>query len=106
MKALLAAFSLFLAAPMVFGCRLISDGLPNAAAAEEGSITPGCAGRTGMERGSLEPGSGAQVVPVQMPEGLPEGMPGEEKPSDDENKKEKAPTEEGEEPPEPQEEVP
>lgn len=104
MNALLAAFGFLLAAPMAFGCRLLSDQPFDAAAAEEGSITPGCARRTCMERGSREPGSGVQVVPVQLPEGLPEGVPGEEKPSDDESKK--APAEEGEEPPEPQEEIP
>jgi hypothetical protein len=104
MKALLAAFSFFLAAPMVFGYRLVSDRLSNATVSEEGSITPGCAGRIGMARGSLEAGCGARVVPAQMPEGLPEGVPGEEKPADDESKK--APAEEGEEPPEPPEEGP
>ncbi|MDD2677529.1 MAG: hypothetical protein PHP75_08735 [Methylacidiphilaceae bacterium] len=104
MKALLAAFGVFLAAPMVFGYRLVSDRLSNATVMAEGSITPGCAGRIGMAQGSLEPGGGVRVVPVQLPEGLPEGVPGEEKPADDESKK--APAEEGEEPPEPQEEGP
>ncbi|MDD4933980.1 MAG: hypothetical protein PHO89_11035 [Methylacidiphilaceae bacterium] len=124
MKVILAALGLLMASPIAFGQGAPCGRLSKDTVAGEGKGKPCRARRStddavfgpgavcgqranwiGRERGSLEhPRVVSRVVPVEGTEGLPEGMPWEEKPAEEEGKK--APAEEGEEPTAPPEEVP
>ncbi|WP_018290969.1 hypothetical protein [Verrucomicrobium sp. 3C] len=124
MKPILAALCLLMTFPIALGLGALFDQVSKKGAAGGENGTPFRVGRltddaalgrgplcrqrvdwTGGKREAIDQARAVpRVVLVEGIEGLPEGVPGEEKPAEEEGKKE--PAEDGEEPTAPPEEVP